>query len=407
MRDNGIMPEEGLRFLLEERRVIAGISIAYGNAERSETLVRGRAREVTLQNGRFVPDAAALNVESIYDLASLTKLFTALSILLLRRDGKLRFTDPLSRFDRRFVNIPDATIGELMIFHPGLRTAIRLDDPIDREEALDALFAIREVPIDPEGRIYSDMSAMVLKYVVEAAADEPYFEFIRRRILEPLGMRETFAVLPETVRERLVDYNYERRIINGEYHVDTDCPPGTVNDKKARRMSLGGRDLCGHAGLFSTMPDMVRFSQALLNGALIPIETVREMGTNRTGVLLPNGRYTGHFGYLCYAKHPDQTYSEVPECFGAHTIASNGYTGNHLSVDPDRGMFMVILANKTHNRITRLTGRANPFETETEALWNDGNTYPVSQNYTFLKDTYIKEPIGRMLDRAYRAEKQG
>lgn len=397
MKTKRITLKEGLQDLIDVRRVIAGASVAFGTAGESESLVHGNAQEVVLHDGQLLPDAAALRRDSIFDLASLTKLFTALSILLLRQDGRVRFDDPVKRFDKRFVNIPDVTVGELMIFHPGLRTSRRIDGLSNRREALDTLFSIQRAPLDPAGKIYTDMGAMILKYVIEAAGGEPYFDFLKRRILDPLGMRNTFSFLPASVGHRLVNYNYERRIVNGEYRLDTACPPGTVNDQKARILCDAGRDLCGHAGLFSTLTDMVRFSQGLLNGALVPIDTVREMGTNRTGVRLPDGRYTHHFGYLCYAKHPDQTYSEVPACFGSHTVASNGYTGNHLSVDPERGMFMVILANKTHNRITWLTGRANPFETTTEAAWNDGHTYPVSQNYTFLKDTYIKEPIAELL----------
>ena len=61
------------------------------------------------------------------------------------------------------------------------------------------------------------------------------------------------------------------------------CPCGAPHDPKALLLSDGGRDLCGHAELFSTRKDMVRFAQALLSGELLRLETLREIGVNRTG----------------------------------------------------------------------------------------------------------------------------
>ena len=158
-----------------------------------------------------------------------------------------------------------------------------------------------------------------------------------------------------------------------------------------------GADLPGHAGLFSTMADLIRLAQGLLNGKILREETLLEMGKNRTGYQLPDGTYTQHLGYLCFTKHPIQTYSEVPACFGGRTIALNGFTGNHISVDPEQEKFIIILANKIHNRVTLANGRPDPFDPTETMRWEDGQIYPVSQNYTYLKDRYIKEPVAQLL----------
>ena len=382
-----------MQYLVRERRIVSGVAVGYGNADTAVADCCGNAGEVALAGGLFVPCVRKMDADTIFDLASVTKLFTALSVVLLRERGKLRLSDPVSRYDARFSHIGDATVYELLCFQAGLRTDARIDEAEDRETALTRLFGMRPMPLPPV-RYYTDMGSMALKYVVEAASGMAYYDFVKANILDPLEMHTTFARVPEERLAHTVCYNYERRIVGGEYRVDTACPAGTVHDPKARVLSDGGKDLCGHAGLFSTMADMTRLAQGLLNDALFSHEVLREIGTNRTGYPLPSGGHTQYLGYLCYAKHPEQTYSEVPACFGERTLALNGFTGNHFSVDPEKNQYMIILGNRIHNRITVATGRPDPNDPTVSLRWNDGCTYPVSQNYTYLKDPLIKEPMG-------------
>lgn len=389
--------QDNMRALVYDRRVVSGVSVACGDAARAYTDRLGNAREVLLAGGAFMPAVQPLVEDSIFDLASVTKLFTAISILQLRNAGALRLDDPLTKFAPRFLALPETSVGALLSFRAPIVTDGRVDAAADRAEAEARLFSARPAPTQP-ARYYTDMGAMALKYVIEAAAGQPYYAYLRENVLLPLGMTETYAHVPTEKLARTVCCNYERRKVNGEYRVDTDCPAGVPHDPKARVLMRGTDDLTGHAGLFSTLGDMVRLAQGLLRGTVLPVDALREMGVNRTGYRLPDGGYTQYLGYLCYAKHPQQTYSEVPACFSDGTVALNGYTGNHFSVDPAQGRFMVILANRVHDRITVLTGRPDPNDPTVTARWNDGRVYPVSQNYTYLKDAMLKEPMAALLD---------
>ena len=392
---------EGMRRLTDERRIITGISVAYGNAEAMECCYYGNIAECTLKDGRMVPAARPVRENSIYDLASVTKLFTAIAILQLAEAGKLRLADPVGRYDGRFSHIRDVQIVELLAFLTALSSEERIDAQPDREKALAALFSVRVVP-RPERRFYTDMGAMVLKYVVEGAADMDFYSYLRENVLLPLGMRRTFAAVPQALLPETACYNYERRVLpDGRFFLDTDCPTGTVHDPKARRISRDGRDLPGHAGLFSTAEDMARLAQGLLRGEILSKESLLEMGKNRTGRRLADGTYTHYLGYLCYAKHPIQTYSEVPACFSNGTVALNGFSGNHFSVDPVQGRFMVLLSNRVHNRVTVATGRPDPHQRIDTLRWDDGKDYPVSQNYVYCKDEYLKGPVGRILTQRF------
>ena len=396
MTDYRAQLNEGIRYLVDERKIITGLAGAFGSLSAGETFARGRIREVRLERGAFVPDEAAMDERSIFDLASVTKLFTCIAVLQLCERGKLALDRTLGSIDRRFTHIADAKIEELLSFRAALRTSVRLDAAASAEEAERLLFDIRPAPA-PKTRFYTDMGAMVLKYAVEEASGLSFWEYLQTNILRPLGMRETFAAVPEALLSRTVCYNYERTMQEGRFCLDTSCPAGTVHDPKARLMNTGLPAPCGHAGLFSTLVDMTLLARGLLDGALFSRKTLFEIGKNRTGGLLPGGEYSQYMGYLCYAKHPVQTFSEVPACFGERAIGLNGFTGNHFSVDPEQNRYMILLANRIHNRVTTLTGRANPNDPTRTALWDDGRECVVSQNFVYMKDKYLKNAIGELL----------
>ena len=388
--------EQGVFHLVDERKIVSGIAVSYGDRTRGEAFCRGRIREVRLENGAFVPDEAPMDADSVFDLASVTKLFTCIAVLQLVEHGKLRLSDPIGRLDKRFCHIVDEPIERLLAFRTALQTSARMDAAASAEEAQRLLFDIRVGP-QPARKFYTDMGAIVLKYVVESAADLSFWEYLQANILRPLGMLRTFAEVPPELLGETVNCNYERRIVNGACWLDTACPPGTVHDPKARLLNASLPAPCGHAGLFSTLSDMTLLARGLLENALLSRKTLLEIGVNRTGGKLPDGTDSQYMGYLCYSKQPDQTFSEVPAYFGERTIALNGFTGNHFSVDPEQNQFMILLANRIHNRATTVTGRANP-EDKTEFIrWDDGKDYIVSQNFVYTKDQFLKNHIGNIL----------
>ena len=388
--------EQGVVHLVDERKIVSGIAVSYGDRSRGEAFCRGRIREVRLENSSFVPDEAPMDADSVFDLASVTKLFTCIAVLQLVERGKLRLSDQIGQLDKRFCHIADEPIERLLAFQTALQTRARMDAAASAEEAEQLLFDIRVGPA-PVRKFYTDMGAMVLKYVVESAADLSFWEYLQSNIFRPLGMTRTFCEVPQALLSETVNCNYERRIVNCDFWLDTACPPGTVHDPKARLLNTSLSAPCGHAGLFSTLNDMTLLARGLLEDALLSRKMLLEIGVNRTGGKLPDGTDSQYMGYLCYSKQPDQTFSEVPACFGERTIALNGFTGNHFSVDPEKNQFMILLANRIHNRATTVTGRANP-EDKTEFIrWSDGKDYIVSQNFVYTKDKFLKNHIGNIL----------
>ena len=386
MRNN---PEllKAVQYFTREKAIMSGMLLVCEAGGRTETAMDGEVSE-----------------NSVFDLASLTKLFTGLCAMRLKEKGLLDISRPVFSYDSRFTELKDTTVEQLMSFTAELKTPGRIDGCRDREEALRCLFGTVSAG-EPKGRHYSDIPSMVLKYVLEAAAGIPFMDLVRETVLEKAGMAETWAMVPEERLGDCQDYDREYRITAGKRTVRTGLVPGVPHDPKAAVIQAGTEDLCGHAGLFSTAADMARFCRAVLEEKIVGRDSLREMAVNRTGRLKPDGTYTQYLGYQCYVRHPDQYYSEIPRYMGLQAFGNAGFTGNHLSVDPEHGSFVFFLGNRVKGRLTMvvpeagkgladygLNGDGSGFVT-----WEDGKVIPSSVKYVHQKDEHLHRAIAGVL----------
>ena len=376
-----------IRFFTEESRIMPGLSVACGTADQAIIALGGLADE----------DAATpLTADSIFDLASLTKLFTALLVMRLREEGRLDLAKPITAYAPQFVHLHNVTVDQVLGFEIALTTSARVDTQTTPEAGRNLLFDIR--PGEVTGRAYSDMHAMVLKHVVEGAAQEDYASLLQRFLLCPLGMRNTHLIVPEDKRSLCVSCNNEHRIERGQYICRDGVLPGTPHDPKARVLSP---EPSGHAGLFSTRGDMVKLCQGLLRYDVLPRDSLLFMSRNRTGHLRPDGTYQQYLGAQCYVKHPVQRHSEVPVYESDKAISLSGFTGHHLSVDVETGVFALFLGNRVQNRLTVLVPEAGRSITDYglaadgtgRILWPDGTWIYSSVNYVYQKDAHFHQAV--------------
>ncbi|MGN1021002.1 MAG: serine hydrolase domain-containing protein [Aristaeellaceae bacterium] len=373
---------EAIGFFTEETHIMPCLSVTCGTADGEAHALRG------VMNRRGDP----LTEDALYDLASLTKLFTGLLVMRLQEEGRLDLSAPVTRYAPRFRHLAEVSVDSVLGFEVGLVTPQRVDAQPTAAEALRQLEEI--APREVTGRHYSDMHAMVLRHVLEGAAGESYASLVQEKILHPLGMQDTFCLVPERERSRCVDYSGERRIERGRYMLREQIIPGTPHDPKAQ---LLWPDSCGHAGMFATRGDMVRLCQGLLREKVISRASLLAMAENRTGRKLGEGAYTQYLGSQCYVKHPQQYYSEIPVYMSDRAIGLSGFTGHHLAVDMERGIFTLFLGNRVLNRLTVLIpeeGRSltdyglNPDGTG-QVRWPDGRMVYSSVNYVHQKDGHL------------------
>jgi len=387
-----------MRSLALGRGMLTGLTVAFGTRDRQEAFSVGLKREVIKTGNAFTPAPERIDRNTVYDLASLTKLFTLVSVLQLLQQGRLKESDSIREIDRRFIYLKNCTLFDCLCYLGRLQTPQRVDAQPDAQSAERMVFQTRLFPLQGS-RCYSDMNALVLKYVVELASGLSFYDYLRRHILHPLGMEETWVVVPDGRQNNLMDYNHEHRVINGEYQIIDSALPGLPHDPKARLLGEGGRSLSGHAGLFSTAGDMCRFAQGLLSGKLLPMETLRGIGVNRTGYLTSVGEYRQFLGMLCFSKSPVARLSEVPSFMGLRAFALAGYTGNHLAIDPDLGVFDLFLGNRCHNRVSLVKPEEQAEslglseQGDGKVLWPDGRLVKSSFRYIYQKDRMLHAPV--------------
>ncbi len=290
----------------------------------AETLYSGATG---LRRREPVPEPAAL--DTLYDLASLTKVVsTTTAVMLLKEDGKLSLDQrvsewlPLPGLDRFTLRHLITHTSGLEPFKVWYKEITGPEDMVGRIAALP--------PGHPPGaaRVYSDLGFILLGQVAEKAAREPLAQFVKRRVFSPLKMRDTMFTPPETLRPRCAPTEkcaWRGRILQGEVH-----------DENA--FAMGG--VSGHAGLFSTAPDLALFCRALLAGKLLKPETLDEM-------LLPGRVPTYPWQGLGWWLDPRETgangFLPARTVFG-HT----GFTGTSLWMDRASGLFAVLLSNTCH-----------------------------------------------------------
>ncbi len=271
--------------------------------------------------------------ETVYDLASLTKVVaTTTSIMILFDEGKVELDAPVSRYLPSFTggNREAVTIAHLLTHRAGLPAGLELwrranSAAAAREMVLAA--PVKNVP----GKVYeySDLGPMLLSFVVEAASGQKFDDFVDARIFTPLGMSKT-GFRPSS---KIVS-----RIAPTEITPPRGYPlRGEVHDENAYR--LGG--VSGHAGLFSTAADLSVFAQMLLQGgrfgsARIVADTTVALFTKRTAGRRALGWDTCEGAGGCGQYLTSRAYG--------HT----GYTGTSLWIDPDHDMFVVLLSNRVH-----------------------------------------------------------
>ncbi len=284
---------------------------------------------------------------TLWDLASLTKVVGLTSaMMLLVEQGKVVLDAPARHY------IPEwegqwkeqVTVRHLMTHSSGLPAWRPLYKEADSPAAALALAIATPLDTAPGIRmVYSDLGAILLGEIVRRVTGEPLDRYLATNVFEPLGMVETMFRPPIGIRGRIAPTEvdpWRGRHLRGEVH-----------DENA--FALGG--VSAHAGLFSSARDLVRLARMYLNYGtlngkrLLRPETIRQFtrvqdpGTsNRAlGWETPNG--TNSAGHL----------------MSAHAFGHTGFTGTSIWIDPDRGVFVLLLSNRVnptrqHSGITQI-----------------------------------------------------
>jgi uncharacterized protein YbbC (DUF1343 family)/CubicO group peptidase (beta-lactamase class C family) len=294
-----------------------------------------------------VPEPEPLTLDTIFDLASLTKVVaTTTAVMQQVERGRLRLSDPVSLHVPGFERYGKAgiTVRHLLTHVSGLRPDVDLH-PWEGYDTAIAL-AVEEVPTAPPGErfIYSDINFFLLGHIVSRLTGVAFEEYVRREIFEPLRMTDTGFNPPAQKRDRIAPT--ERCDRAAPYPCNTPDAPhlrGVVHDPTARRM--GG--VAGHAGLFGTARDLSRFARMLLRGG--ELDGVRILAPATVARMIAPSTPAGMTAVRGLGWDIETQYSSNRgELFPFGSFGHTGFTGTSMWVDPSSRSYVVFLSSRLH-----------------------------------------------------------
>ena len=297
----------------------------------------------------YSPESPAVTLDTVYDLASLTKVVvtTTLAIQLVH-EAALDLDRPaagylptLAETDSRKAWV---TVRDLLTHCSGMPPVFPGHFPAyaaatglrhDRDEIVQA--AIR-LPLEHEPRTqvaYSDIGVITLGAIVEGILGGRLDRLADERVLGPLGLRSTRYCPPPEQRSSIAPTEndpWRGRVVQGEVH--DECA-----------FAMGG--VSSHAGLFGSAPDVALFGQALLDGGTLAGRRVVDSETLARFVTRDD-RTPGSDRALGWqvAAPGNSAGPDLSPCAFGHT----GFTGTSLWIDPIRHLVIVLLTNRVHPR---------------------------------------------------------
>ncbi|TFK41654.1 putative beta-lactamase, partial [Crucibulum laeve] len=309
----------------------------------------GKALKYSDVNGTILPAAQqiAMQKDTIYDMASLTKMFTTIVALQQLERGKISLNTTVATYIPDFATNGKGNITIQMLMthtsgfdadpNPGLW--IGYTTYADRKKAI-----IEQNIINIPGTtyLYSDLNYMSLQFVLEAVTSLPLDTLIHNEFTGPLGMVDTYfnrGNLPR--KDRIAAEEFQIGALGSTEPARPQPVWGTVHDENA--WSLDG--VSGHAGIFSTAKDLGIFCQMVLNNGTYGTTTILKPQTVDLIFHNFNTAFPGNEHGLGF---------ELNQFYWSGAMASlqtaghTGYTGTTMAIDRPSNTFFVLLTNRVH-----------------------------------------------------------
>jgi CubicO group peptidase (beta-lactamase class C family) len=289
----------------------------------------------------------AMRTDTIFDMASVSKLFTSIVVMQQVEAGRVDLDAPVASY------VPE--------FGENGKGAITIRQALTHTTGLPAWLPLWSAQPDPESRLrmaltaalqnppgskylYSDLNLIALGEVAHRATGKTLDQLVAEGITEPLGMTDTGYNPDPAKRDRIAATEFQVSPPRGMVW-------GSVHDENA--WSLNG--VAGHAGVFSTAGDMATLAQALLNGGsyrkhrILNEDSVEQMITNL------NVAFPGNDHGLGFELNQRWYMAGLS---GPRTAGHTGYTGTSIVIDFDSRSFAILLTNRVHP--SRSWGSNNP-----------------------------------------------
>ena len=302
-------------------------------------------------NGTKVDNPISMDKDTIFDLASISKVFTTTAAMMLYEDGHFTLDDSVATHIPEFAQNGknDVTIRQLMTHTSGFTASVPLHKiGNNREDRLQYVFQYPLSTSPGTKYTYSDLNMITLGEIIERISGKRLDEYIKENITVPLNMKDTMYNPSKKLKKRIAATEYQPAINRGLVW-------GEVHDEKA--WSLDG--VAGHAGVFSTANDLAKLAHMFVNNGrygskqLLQPETVKLLVENQIPEFPGNDHGLGwELSQMWYMDGLSE----------ASTLGHTGYTGTSIVINKNNDTIAILLTNRVHP--TRETVSTNPARRE-------------------------------------------
>ncbi len=328
---------------------------------------RGKVSLHSFGHLSYDPASPATKVDTMYDIASLTKVVVTTTLVEKLVEGDfpspLNLDAPIERYLPEWINAPLAhaqhavklrdsrelpdlsgaaqlewrhkvTVRNLMTHTSGLppfkeywRTSTGKTDTLSR-------IFVEPLEYEPGTKVvYSDLGIILMAEIIQRLTGKPLNELAHDYLFNPLGMQNSMYLPMKNIWPEIapteIDNELRHRLVQGEVH-----------DENA--FAIGG--VSGHAGVFSTSPDLAAFCQMLLNGGIYAHHRILKRATVAEFTVPQSlARNTRTLGWAVPTEG-----SSSGHYFSSHSYGHTGFTGTTIWIDPDRQLFVVLLTNRVN-----------------------------------------------------------
>jgi len=286
----------------------------------------------------YKKDSPQVTAETIYDVASLTKVTSTTPVAMkLVEQKKLPLDEPVKEFIPEFTSgeKDKVTIRHILTHSAGLKAYAEFPLGTTAAEIVDSIIERPLVAVPGEEYIYSDFGPILLGEIMEKVTGRSLEDLAASYVFRPLGMTSTMfnpdaALLPR-IAPTEIDERYNRGVVRG-----------IVHDERA--WQLGG--VAGHAGLFSTATDLAHYAQMMINRGFYGGHRYFRRSTiedfTRLQEIPPGSERT--LGW----DTPSEKGSLAGDYFSPGSYGHTGFTGTSMWIDPNREIAVILLTNHVY-----------------------------------------------------------
>lgn len=341
--------------------------------------------------------------DTIFDLASISKIFTTTAAMILYDQGLFELDDKVSKHIPEFAENgkEDVTIRQLLTHTSGFTAWVPLYTKGNSRE--DRIDLVLKHPLSNEPGstyTYSDLNMITLGVLIERLSGQRQDEFVKEHITEPLNMKDTMYNPPASLKDRIAATEYQPWTNRGVVW-------GDVHDENA--WSLDG--VAGHAGVFSTAEDLAKLAHMYLNDGrygsvqILKPETVNRIVENQ----IP--QFPGDDHGLGWELAQGWFMDALSE---GSSLGHTGYTGTSIVVNRNNGTIAILLTNRVHpsrstvstnvarRQLARQVADAIPVEIPDGSAWFSG--YGDKLQRTLTAEVNLDQPAKLSFQTWHRIE---